>query len=633
MRTLMPGSLLRNRLNSMYRLRTHCAQNYRQLARLIHTLQHLKLRQLYFLLLRRAIKPIYTAPLRVANTNPQFVMQAHSLEQQCVAKDHFIFLNVLSPFTIKTVDWHPAGMSKLWRYNLHYFDYLNGPDEKHNTAHSLDKSMRDFLIQHWIDQNPYPQEDAWEPYPTSLRIINWIKYFHSFQQGTIAQAWLNSLYQQGHYLSRHIEWHIDANHLLKNIIALVIWSHYFNDECAQRWRVRSLAWLADNCKEQFLADGGHYERSPMYHFIVLHHLLDAYNCLKNTCGTAPHWLSETLTCGLIYCQIIVKPDGRLPHVKDSADAIAPSLIALKNYAQQLGIWPSSLLKYVGGDVLARQIWRKNRSLHAVNEDFFAKFNAARASKVVFQQAASGHQIQTSYYLQSSGYFIVKSAADYILFDVGTISPAYQPGHSHCDALHLEVVWNGRDIFTDSGVFNYVKSAERHYARSVRAHNTLAINNREQHDIWDAFRIAQRGHTEDIKTGPLFCCAEFYPYFSHKRNIGHKRAIEINPAGGIHITDSLLGTGVANAEIFWHLAPGLRPHQATTDLDNNAIEIRDEQNLLVAVIKLQHNQVISIFTQSECFPEFGKRQLRHCVILQLNNAQLPTQLTYQIHKSY
>ena len=29
------------------------------------------------------------------------------------------------------------------------------------------------------------------------------------------------------------------------------------------------------------------------------------------------------------------------------------------------------------------------SLHAVNEDFFAKFNAARASKVVFQQAVKG----------------------------------------------------------------------------------------------------------------------------------------------------------------------------------------------------------------------------------------------------
>ncbi len=31
--------------------------------------------------------------------------------------------------------------------------------------------------------------------------------------------------------------------------------------------------------------------------------------------------------------------------------------------------PLALLKYVGGDGMARQIWRKNRSLHVVNEDF------------------------------------------------------------------------------------------------------------------------------------------------------------------------------------------------------------------------------------------------------------------------
>mgnify|MGYP007071109485 CR=1 FL=1 len=38
--------------------------------------------------------------------------------------------------------------------------------------------------------------------------------------------------------------------------------------------------------------------------------------------------------------------------------------------------------------MARQIWRKNRSLHRVNEDSFAKFNAAKPSKVVFQHAAT-----------------------------------------------------------------------------------------------------------------------------------------------------------------------------------------------------------------------------------------------------
>ena len=50
--------------------------------------------------------------------------------------------------------------------------------------------------------------------------------------------------------------------------------------------------------------------------------------------------------------------------------------------------PSRLLKYGGGDGMARQIWRKSWSLHSVNEDFFAQFNAARPSKVEFQQAAS-----------------------------------------------------------------------------------------------------------------------------------------------------------------------------------------------------------------------------------------------------
>ena len=43
------------------------------------------------------------------------------------------------------------------------------------------------------------------------------------------------------------------------------------------------------------------------------------------------------------------------------------------------------LKNVGGEALARRIWQKKRSLHAVNEHFFAKFNAARASKVIFQR--------------------------------------------------------------------------------------------------------------------------------------------------------------------------------------------------------------------------------------------------------
>lgn len=35
--------------------------------------------------------------------------------------------------------------------------------------------------------------------------------------------------------------------------------------------------------------------------------------------------------------------------------------------------------------LARRIWQKKQSLHAVKERFFAKSNDARATKVIFQR--------------------------------------------------------------------------------------------------------------------------------------------------------------------------------------------------------------------------------------------------------
>ena len=34
------------------------------------------------------------------------------------------FLNESAPLQDGPVDWHPADRSRLWRYNLHYFDYL-----------------------------------------------------------------------------------------------------------------------------------------------------------------------------------------------------------------------------------------------------------------------------------------------------------------------------------------------------------------------------------------------------------------------------------------------------------------------------------------------------------------------------
>lgn len=48
-------------------------------------------------------------------------------------------------------------------------------------------------------------------------------------------------------------------------------------------------------------------------------------------------------------------------------------------------YTSSLLKHLGGDVLARPIWQKRRCFHRLNAHLFAQFNQSRASKVNFQR--------------------------------------------------------------------------------------------------------------------------------------------------------------------------------------------------------------------------------------------------------
>src|ERR1700754_2949338 len=89
-------------------------------------------------------------------------------------------------------DWSAVEMPKLWRYNLHYFDYLL---DQH-----LSSQRKSALIDDWIKCNPAGKGDGWEPYPTSLRIVNWAKYFLTLGIDGVPRNWLASLYNQAAWL-------------------------------------------------------------------------------------------------------------------------------------------------------------------------------------------------------------------------------------------------------------------------------------------------------------------------------------------------------------------------------------------------------------------------------------------------
>jgi len=123
-------------------------------------------------------------------------------------------------------------LSKLWVYNLHYFEDLlsNNAEEKRNFHLEL-------LIS-WVDQNPVGYGNGWEPYPTSLRIVNILKAWLGGLE--LDKKLFSSVFAQASFLSNDLEKHLLGNHYFVNLKALLFagvifentyWSKLLRRDC------------------------------------------------------------------------------------------------------------------------------------------------------------------------------------------------------------------------------------------------------------------------------------------------------------------------------------------------------------------------------------------------------------------
>ena len=155
----------------------------------------------------------------------------------------------------------------------------------------------------------------------------------------IQEEWLQSLYKQALWLEKNIEYHILANHYLKNGVALFFAGMYFEGVDADRWIKKGLKILREELEEQFLADGGHYERSPMYHSICVIDYLDVLNLAQNSQAAIPAeetaQFRQRVTASLNFLNDICLPDSEIPLFNDSAFGIAPTPSQIFDYARRV----------------------------------------------------------------------------------------------------------------------------------------------------------------------------------------------------------------------------------------------------------------------------------------------------------
>ena len=126
------------------------------------------------------------------------------------------------------------------------------------------------LLAAWIEHNPPRAGDAWHPYTISTRAGNWIASL-SLLPELETTAVRESLWRQLVVLARNVEDDVLGNHVIRNARALVLGGTAYGSTAMLE---RGVDLLERELPVQVLPDGGHYERSPVYHLVVLRDLLE-----------------------------------------------------------------------------------------------------------------------------------------------------------------------------------------------------------------------------------------------------------------------------------------------------------------------------------------------------------------------
>ena len=476
-------------------------------------------------------------------------------------EDTFYLLNHSG--SISNLGWtetnETRAYSKLWRYNQHYFDDLNALNhESRSQWHSA-------LLQRWVKENEPGFGVGWDPYPTSLRIVNWVKW--SYADNLLAANCAQSLAVQARFLMKRIEWHILGNHLFANAKALIFAGLFFSGNEADQWLQKGLKIVSDELAEQVLADGGNFERSPMYHAIFLEDLLDVLNLAQvfpdeMSYVNLTHWC-EVAKSMLYWLRGMTHPDGEISFFNDAAIGIAPSPAELNAYASRLGLKADSI--------------------------------DARIT-----------------HFADSGYVRLSSSNALALLDVAPLGPDYLPGHAHADTLSFELSLFGQRVFVNGGTSKYGVDEVREIERSTAAHNTVVVDGENSSEVWDGFRVARRAYPRNLvidETPDLVsvsCAHDGYCRLSGK--LIHLRKWEFSYSELI-VSDNVSGV-FESAIAHFHVHPDI-------SISANAegcwtLQLPKGQKVYVIVETGDSNWSPSFYA-----PEFGKRLETQCLKVALS----------------
>lgn len=414
-----------------------------------------------------------------------------------------VFLLINEKHHVDLNEWKVKEASHLWNFNLHYFEYgiaLAAKYKKTNEEFWLHCFKR--LVASWIDRCVYAKGDAWHPYTISLRLINWLIALDVFGEAIAAdKSFMGKMYQSMYLQYKHLdnnqEKHLLGNHYFENLKTLLICSLLFDEKDVFQRIEKS---FRRQLNEQILEDGVHYERSMMYHKLILEGLLRVSLAYKSVKKKTPEIIISKLQVMINAAASIEKGMGKTPFFNDAADGIAKETKQLADACMEV--------------------------LNIAADDSLISFKNSGFYKLYDQNVA-------------------------IVCFAGDPGPRYMLGHSHCDVLSYEMSVDNQPLMVNSGTFAY-QSDLRSYFRSTEAHNTAMIFNEEQMECWGEHRVARGVKNVVVKQNNNQHLSAKYVTYGGKT---HKRIIALNNKI-LKIQDNFQGKHLKVLS-FIHLAPGVK----------------------------------------------------------------------------
>lgn len=454
------------------------------------------------------------------------------------------------------VDWHLQTVSQLWRYHLHYFGYvrpllLAAQVQRNDVAYLTFRR----LVQSWMSSNERLRGDGWHPYTLSLRLVNWLQAVAIWAPRLAAdpefrEGLLLSVYGQARMLRRQLEFDVRGNHLLENLRGLLWAGVAFGGAEAYEWSQTALRLLQKETAEQVLDDGGHFERTPGYHVIVLKDYLEIALLLTRNAGGCPNWLREAVRRQAFFLREILGPRQRVPLIKDTAYDAAPNSDDILNSA---AAWLNE---------------PRLKPAAAPGLETFLLLGEAEWKKVSVWPEAPRLTGGTA--LSASGFYVLRGHdGEHAIIDAGRPCPDYLPAHAHADTFSFEYHVRGVPVIVDSGVYEYQPGPWRDFFRSTRAHNTLEIHGCDSSEVWASFRVGRRayprvkvwksagGRAQLLATHDGYCHLEGKPV--------HERAMLWREGDYLIVLDRVTGAGIFPLVSYLHFHPALEPREESQGL--------------------------------------------------------------------